>query len=123
MHVHPHRPGVDRRHHAQGLAQVVGPEAGTQAVRRVVHQLQQFFFGVVREEGRNRAECFFVEQRVVDAVGENHRRFNVAAWAVDQVATVNDGVVFGAGLGEVLAEFQLMLAIGDRAEFGELIQW
>ncbi len=83
MHVHPHRAGVDGRHHAQGLAQVVGPEAGAEAVGCVVHQCQQFVFAVVRQERGDGAEGFFVEQGVVDAVGEDHGGFDVAARTVD----------------------------------------
>ncbi len=48
--------------------------------------------------------------------------FDETARTVDQVAPVDDAVVFGAGFGEELAEFELVLAVGDRAEFGALIQ-
>ncbi|MNY81815.1 hypothetical protein D3C86_2235830 [compost metagenome] len=36
---------------------------------------------------------------------------------------MDDGVVFGTGLGEKTFELELMLTVGDRAEFGALIQW
>lgn len=63
-----HRAGFDGGHDAQGFAQVFCPEAGAQAVGRVVHQGQQFFFAVVRQKHGDGSEGFLVEQGVVDVV-------------------------------------------------------
>ncbi len=66
------------------------------ALKPWVHQSQQFFFAVVRQERGDGPEDFLVEQDVVDTVGEDDRRLDVTAWAVDQVASVNDGVVLSS---------------------------
>ncbi|KWV89580.1 hypothetical protein PFLmoz3_00693 [Pseudomonas fluorescens] len=88
----------------------------------MVHHGEQFVFIVVGQEGGDGAEGFFVEQGVVQVVGKDYGGFDVAAGAVDEVAAVDDRVVFGAGLVEVAEQFLLVLLVGHRAEFGVFIQ-
>ncbi|MNO65946.1 hypothetical protein D3C76_567230 [compost metagenome] len=121
MHVDPQCAGLDFRNKAHSLAQVVGPQAGAEPIRRRVHQLKQFFFGVVRQEGRHRAESFLIEQGIAGGLGKNHCRLDEASWAISDAPTVDDLATLCASRGEQFCKFQLVRLVGYWAELSGFV--
>ncbi|MNR27519.1 hypothetical protein D3C85_1447950 [compost metagenome] len=101
MHVHPHGTDLELMNHPHGFAEVVRPDTRTEPVGAVVHQAHQLFLIVVRQEGRYRAESFFLEQGRVRRSGEDDSGLDVTSWPIDYPPTIDDLVSLAAGHLEV----------------------
>jgi len=109
--VGPDATGLDGATHAVGDVAVAAPDAGTEAIERVVADSNRFFFGLEGGHGQHRAEDLLLEDAHL-VVALEDGRFDVEA--TGQVARQMGAVAAGQALGAFfLTQLEVGLDLGD----------
>ena len=118
--VDPDRPGLERGGHAQRPVHVLGPDAGRQAVDRVVGQPHRFLLGVEADDRQHGAEHFLPGDPHVGAyVDEDGGLDELSARHVAGGAAAQDAArAFGLGDLHVVQDLPVLRRRRDRADVG-----
>ena len=114
MHIDPHDAGVNRLRVAQRLANIIGPDAGRQAIWRRIDPRQRLFFTAIADKAAYRTEGLLAHQGALFAADFDRSRLQEIPLSRQRFAAADDGIPLVARGLDQFEHFLVLLAVGQR---------